>query len=215
MKETPIVFDVDMVKAILEGRKTLTIQVVRQNSRLAEDVHKVDFKRWCDKYKMMDICHFGEIGDHLWVKEPWWQWGCWDDTGSEYPEEKFWDGTNKVHYEAGDEPLPKYEHIFNHWRKRSSVHMPREFSRILLEITNVRVERVSNVSEKDAEVEGCVLGCTNDIEGCALDYCRCEVECPEMTYKMDYINKFDKKYAKKYGHSWNPWVWIIEFRRIS
>ena len=95
------------------------------------------------------------------------------------------------------------------WGKlRPSIHMPRSFSRILVEITSIKVERLQEISEEDAQAEGCV----NNVRLAAnsLDYTG--------HYARDrFITLWDSINGKNEAHSWqaNPWVWVVEFKRLE
>jgi len=87
---------------------------------------------------------------------------------------------------------------------RPSIHMPRWASRIALEITNVRVERLQDISEEDAQAEGVPKSITQ--YGLTIDY---------ENYREPFIELWDKINGKKHPWASNPWVWVVEFRKID
>lgn len=185
MKEHPILFTTEMVRAIIEGRKTQTRRVVKP-----QPIHIEWFTHqngWCAKvaenrYEMKE-CPYGVPGDRLWVRETWcpcrvftiYRADCIDDKPSE--------NTDEWNEPRGDK-----------WRP--SIHMPRTESRILLEVTNVRVERVQEISEADIIAEGCpkayLLG------------------------RNWYQPLWDTINAKR-GYPWksNPWAWVVLFKLLE
>jgi hypothetical protein len=170
MKEHPILFSGPMVNAILTGRKTMTRRVVKpqpETRRFTHNGRQYDEWIWpsmrgsgvtgsLDWFieRMPKYCPYGNIGDRLWVRETF-----AIDLGR----------NNEVVYQAdGLEPV-----LTDRWRP--SIFMPRKHSRITLDITGVRVERV-----------------------------------------QDFRDMWDSINAKR-GYSWdsNPWVWVVEFKRLD
>ncbi|EPN2845315.1 hypothetical protein ACYQSV_000276 [Klebsiella aerogenes] len=173
-----------------------------------------------------DACPFGDVGDRIWVRET---WGAvsheLDEDGRIQPwtpdrpatvihEMPFGNGYYSGHaiYAAdgdftwGDDD--GYEDGRSCWKP--SIHMPRAASRILLEITDVRVERLNAISEEDARAEGIIDGgCLNCGEP---EPCGCANPEPDATDAFAYL------WQSIYGQeNWNanPWVWVIEFKRIE
>ncbi|ARN31388.1 TPA: hypothetical protein LUC54_003305 [Acinetobacter baumannii] len=207
MKERPIIFNTNMVKAILEGRKTQTRRPVKPQP-LGHSLDSILDGKWLTKSfdgllspKIKDLpmhCPFGQIGDRLWVRETWYQKGT---IGRTYPdaedEFKFFPEKQAAYYADG---------LFAPWTsiKRPSIHMPRWASRILLEITDIRVERLNELSEADAKAEG-------------LDNSRSEAAIQIGWYELP-VPAFRRVWEWVYGQgSWkqNPWVWVIEFKVIQ
>ncbi|MCA8026532.1 hypothetical protein [Burkholderia cepacia] len=211
MKERPFLFSGPMVRAILEGRKMQTRRVVTPPNGY----------RWLDfdvgtlinngghKKHLTDLpqCH-GIAGDRLWVRETW--------QHSNHPLGPY-DADCDVFYRADylTDPLgPDLERSPDGIRRtwRPSIHMPRTAARIALEITGVRVERLNDCSEDDARAEGGeAIGITfrRDIDG-----------------KPHLIKSLGGPYRDGYRILWesingagawdaNPWVWVIQFRRID
>ena len=154
MRERPIIFSAPMVRAILDGRKTVTRRVVKPqpSSELLADFAEIRAMRGSnrtDAQMLSDClsCPYGAPGDHLWLREA---WQALDGNErarrilTEPDPSRGW-----IEYAAtvpkGYEPPPRW---------RPSIHMPRWASRITLEVTGVRVERLQDISEADAEAEG-------------------------------------------------------------
>jgi len=225
VKERPILFNADMVNAILDGRKTQTRRIVKPTKdrngsgcqlapcEIAGEVNGGDYA----------LCPYGQPGDRLWVRENFLYLMHGDVTAGDIKYCASIDSRS-----AAGSKNPGYW-----WRKRPSIHMPRWASRITLEIVSVRVERLLSISDEDAIAEGCYTDDEySDMAGGA-DVWPCqicdgyqvhehgslagasEVDChscnsPKKRFSQLWqsINGFD---------SWdaNPWVWVVEFRRVE
>lgn len=205
MKERPILFGAPMVRAILDGRKSQTRRVVKPqpyidgqgnfcwNSRnFGQDFNGPHIQAIASpipssKTKRVH-CPFGKPGDRLWVREAWATHSCFDAIP---PRDLT---TRSIHYQAdGKAETGKYRQAF---------HMPRWASRILLEITAVRVERLQDISEDDALAEGVTF--KNPVN-------------PGHAARMG-REAFAELWQSINGpDSWdeNPWVWVIEFKRVQ
>ena len=212
INEKPILFRGDMVRAILEGRKTQTRRVIDLDIACAMDVGRgpEDTEACYPWYETRDgdhvpvttLCPFGRIGERLWVRETWQllsfhidrETNAVDDFKEwqgEIPKKKPEDWT--IIYRAYNEwPEEKEDRGFN-WRP--SIHMPRWASRINLEITNIRVERLKDISEKDAVAEGIPR-----LQGGAC---------------FEFMNLWDSLADEKTNWQANPYVWIIDFKRVE
>jgi hypothetical protein len=199
MKERPILFSAPMVRALLSGTKTQTRRVVKpqpyadeqgnacwNGSNFGQDGRGPLFRSLASPVPSSRTkrvhCPYGAPGDRLWVRETW----CSLTTGFAYAADPIWSRA------PGE-------------RWRPSIHMPRAASRITLEITGVRVERLQDISEPDAQAEGCALECmtpTGDDSGSAIH--------GPGGYRAlwESING---------PGSWeaNPWVWVVEFAAAS
>lgn len=197
MKERPILFSAPMVRAILEGRKTQTRRVVKH----APAPWNAEHTAWD-----MTCCPYGQPGDRLWVRETWGAHFMWDDVPpSGIPN----DGKACLFYMAdGFSTGGCSQTRRDKWRP--SIHMPRWASRITLEIAGVRVERLQDISEKDAQAEGAMYHDGRGIghSGWRHDYKDVHVDARSSFYRLwQEING---------PGSWdaNPWVWVVEFKRI-
>lgn len=192
MKIRPILFNTEMVRAILEGRKTCTRRVLKQPF----EVHPNGYitKPWGNERLCPYIPPY-QPGDILYVRETW----C---KGS-YGDEK-----EKYYYKADD------NNFFCTWHP--SIHMPKEAARIWLKVTNVRVERLQEITD-----DGCIA------EGVYPSPCRkcnatfgCDT-CPDEGYhETDGFSELWNSTIKKsdidvYGWLANPYVWVIEFERCE
>jgi len=198
MRERPILFSSPMVRAILYGRKTQTRRVCKGQRELS---NVRDFQ--------IDRCPYGQPGDRLWVRETWAAVHFSIDPETGIADD--WHGSHDIPpgdgggywsklYAADNHPTDKEERGFS-WRP--SIHMPRWASRITLEVTGVRVERLCDISESDASAEGVDFGNTTDPLTGEIDRDACEA--------------FEALWESINGAgSWdaNPWVWVVEFRRL-
>lgn len=207
MKERPIIFSAPMVQAILEGRKTQTRRIVKTDiANFLEDgwepQERMYETRDGDIVPAHTLCPYGQPGDRLWVRETWAEF-----SGIE-PKVTY------VYRADGLYDTPAKEHLCdNRWRP--SIHMPRAASRILLEITDVRVERLQEITERDAKREGAEYGYF-DVDGKFVSF-------DEETVRR--LNQYGS-YRRGFLHIWksihsteswnrNPWVWVITFKRIQ
>lgn len=191
MKERGMIFNGEMVRAILDGRKTQTRRTVKPQPD-EDGLAKVTNGPWVDTSERNYRCPFGAAGDRIWVRETWARYNI--DQNS-----------HDIAYRA---TTPEDWPEDGRWRP--SIHMPRWASRILLEITNVRVERLNAISEEDARAEGIIDGgCLNCGEP---EPCGCANPEPDATDAFAYL------WQSIYGQeNWNanPWVWVISFKRVE
>lgn len=185
MKEHPILFSTSMVQAILDGRKTMTRRVVKSPKWSEPSRALVDFE-----------CPYGWIGDRLWVRETW-------AKPPMLTNKMLRDGADtwpKCVYLADDVDIGQWKEWG--WKVKPSIFMPRWASRITLEITNIRVERLQDITSADSIKEGMYSYANSQ----TID---CETRDPRDDFKIlwDSIN------GKKHPWSSNPWVWVISFRR--
>ena len=174
MKVRPIIFSAPMVKALLSGTKTQTRRVISpQPARFGETV----------LLPQRTECPYGYIGDWLWVRE------TWSDP---------WD---VLVYRADDDGAAAICSEHQVWH--SPLHMPRWACRITLEITDVRVERLREISEKDAQAEGCP----------ADRFYAAHDSNPTPQCSDWFRESWDELNARR-GYPWttNPWVWVLTFR---
>ncbi|EPC5233030.1 hypothetical protein ACRZ0B_003362 [Klebsiella quasipneumoniae] len=191
--ERGMIFNAEMVRAILDGRKTQTRRPIKwKQTRFTEVGEREDGSKWpwsedaehaCDFWHP---CPFGAVGDRIWVHE------TWADTGASAPDLKLYRANYPEHVPSIYENVPPAKEI----RWTPSIHMPRTASRILLEITDVRVERLRSMSQDDARAEG-VIAASGPMEA-----------------GLAFRELWDSIYGEE---SWkaNPWVWVIKFKRIE
>lgn len=232
MRELPILFNAEMVRAILAGRKTVTRRPVKpqpacdchyeMNGAGTHALHLATFEPLNRRYVPVKAtsadhrlpCPYGAPGDRLYVRET---WAAFTKPTHEYGEcdllecapsempDRYGTDASDVVYRADGTSLP------SKWRP--SILMPRWASRILLDVVSVRVERVQDISEDDARAEGvkptdaAIVFQTGEFTA---------RRAPEMegTARGAFACSWDSIYASG-GAGWgtNPWVWRIEFRR--
>lgn len=201
MRERPILFSGPMVRAILESRKTQTRRVVAFPRRGAFVMVGSQDGSWSpfqsddgeseicsDGCEHPMSCPYGVPGDRLWVRETHLVIGGKE---SKNP---------RVVYRASNDGDDAW--LSPVWTP--SIFMSRRFSRLLLEVKAVRVERLQEISEADAEAEGVR----------AQPILRADE--PVTTHREQYGLLWDSINAQR-GHSWesNPWVWVVEFERVQ
>ncbi|EJS6054108.1 hypothetical protein NWV63_000364 [Salmonella enterica] len=205
MIERGMIFNGEMVRAILDGRKTQTRRIMKvqpgapefglrriiESSRANENGmyfwSQYDASGIKARSKLFS-CPHGDVGDRIWVRE------TWAEAGASAPELKLYRANYPDHVPSHYENVPPVGEI----RWTPSIHMPRWASRITLEITDVRVERVRDITEDDAQAEGGPTECT--------------------LIGDKYFPGFRSLWKSIYGEeSWaaNSWVWVIEFKRVE
>jgi len=200
MRERAILLGKDSVRAVLDGRKTQTRRVIKNIEQwMLEDqgdgTVMFQDRETGDQHNALVACPFGRVGDHLWVRETWKPTGLFASSRNMETE-----GCGHFAYAADGEQRERDRHI----KWRPSIHMPRWASRITLEITSIKVERLQDISENDASAEGCPF----HIERRKLHIDR------DDTARGWYRQWWKGKYGVK---SWdkNPFVWVAEFKRID
>ncbi|WP_119154181.1 hypothetical protein [Caldimonas tepidiphila] len=197
MKERPILFSAPMVRALLAGTKTQTRRVVkpqpfedRRSGGWAVCDRAGAMRCWTKELAQMSDCPYGQPGDRLWVKEThlaWWSINPEDPKGPRVFSHVAAFAADGYELEPGERWIP-------------SIHMRRAASRLTLEITGVRVERLQDISEEDAKAEG--VGVKNSPAAHLT------------TYRRGYRDLWEQING---AGSWdaNPWVWVVEFRRAA
>ncbi|WPO93795.1 hypothetical protein SFA32_12535 [Buttiauxella sp. HR94] len=234
MTERGMIFNAEMVRAILDGRKAQTRRIIQSAAKNMQArgheviSHRAPGDKWYGDYvySMRDRsgvwqdftnedflakCPFGVVGDRIWVRETWADVNHDGCPAVAYRADSEVRNLNESDGEEDDPNLEKY--WFANWypdlisgtegRWTPSIHMPRWASRITLEITDVRVERLNSISEEDARAEGCAGG---------------HDSIPHYHYSATPHEHFRHVWTSIYGDdSWqaNPWVWVIEFRRVE
>lgn len=187
----PILFNTDMVRAILEGRKTVTRRVVKpqpvgQPAQMGEDSCWPGCFASADDERVYRPPY--QPGDILWVRETW----------AHPSKEEIARGTDKnIFLYRADVPSVLY--AWDHWNP--SIHMPREAARIFLRVTGVRVERLWDVKYFDCLAEGIL-------------YRQMETDIVQ-DFSTLWDNTIKPKDRAAYGWGANPWVWVIQFERAG
>ena len=221
IKEKPILFRAAMVRAILDGRKTQTRRLVKPQpviNGFSFNRASGDILCRCDylppsclvqpphyNHPFLDgperLCPYGQPGDRLWVKET---WQAYDGGSFKTPFGNARTFSNNpklgdlIEFKA-DKDLTK---CFISWR--SPIHMPRWASRITLEVTEVRVERLQEITEEDAKAEGTEAVSMFDMPRQAVWSCR-----------QDFAQMWDSHNPAPFDWASNPWVWAVSFRRVE
>lgn len=195
--ERPILFNGAMVRAILEGRKT-------QTRRVVADKH-MPLVFAAALPALHESCPYGQPGDRLWVRESFQplfadgienHWETNWKTGKGYA----------ISYPATDgiqEFVDADDNISS--ACKPSIHMPRWASRILLEITAIRVERLQDISEADARAEGAPLE-LGELERLILG--------AKAKHRSGFVRLWQSINGEQSWHE-NPWVWVVEFKRVQ
>ena len=218
MTKRPILFNGAMVRALLAGSKTQTRRVIKDQSIGERFSHMTEDGRahleWLGtpccgtgvwdvpEYSAQVACPYGQPGDRLWVRESFMPIPLEAAPG---PSQTPW----SIAYAAGGQtellaPSSYNPTLYNYERWTPSMHMPRWASRINLEITSVRVERLQDISEADAQAEGWTR--------------RPEVSTDPQVHKEAARDWFMDLWESINGPgSWgvNPWVWVVEFRSVE
>jgi hypothetical protein len=212
MTERGILFSGAMVRALLNGGKTQTRRVVKpqpveQNGwvggaywerRPARGMLPAD--QWCIR-DMLQFSPYGQPGDRLWVRETFIAFGRWETRFSEKKGRDEWHfvdmtlDTGREYRFGGALPNARRDSVTPAWWKRPSIHMPRAASRINLEIVDVHVERLQDISEADAIAEGW----------------------PRDSFPLPWYHDLWDSLNAHRGYGWdvNPWVWVVEFKKVG
>ncbi|HBW2982875.1 morphogenetic protein [Klebsiella pneumoniae] len=241
MKERGMIFNGEMVRAILDGRKTQTRRIVKGADGAVKFCQEWDINGEeifvvlgeKDHTGMNPVlgaisCPFGAVGDRIWVRETFQGPLVHEELFEEYSAyPKKFETPEYCEYAADGGVRPEYCDLDDNLRHgwRPSIHMPRWASRILLEITDVRVERLNAISEEDAIAEG--------MQGVICPCCKGDSEYSTSQYDAETLavvdeipcracesnrSKFFTLWDSIYGygqHCIGEWVWVIEFKRVE
>ncbi len=209
----PILFNAEMVRAILDGRKTCTRRICKDANEYTVpdmDFYNADRRTYAvhnfaDKEQMEQLSTVERTcpicpGDILYVRETVWQKiGYYLDIDGETKPSWY----NEFKYVASDE---KPETGWNYsWAKRPSIHMPKEAARIWLKVTDVRVERLQDITADSIRNEG--------LSSLAVHCGDMEIALKE--WENLWNSTIKKSDLDRYGWGANPWVWVIEFERCE
>ncbi|HGW2967011.1 TPA: hypothetical protein ACNP4C_005177 [Klebsiella oxytoca] len=198
MIERGMIFNAEMVRAILDGRKTQTRRIVKLQPD-EDGLAKVTNGPWVDTSERNYRCPFGDVGDRIWGRE------TWAEAGASVPNLKLYRANYPEHVPSHYENVPPANEI----RWTPSIHMPRWASRILLEITDVRVERLNAISEHDAQAEGVAK-----LRGGFWQHYQPGWTQHQLSARGSFVTLWKSIYGEESWNS-NPWVWVIEFKRIE
>lgn len=218
MKIKPMIFNTDMVRALMDGKKTQTRRpvspqpdpeknwigwIIESSDRKTEGCAAWGDGEGCLMRKSIYARPPCKVGDLIYVRETFYQYGrhvmpAWPEAE---PEDAVFSSEKRARF-VGDE-LPENGRYFgeSYWRKRPSIHMPRWASRTTLKVTSVRVERVQDISEADAVAEGF---------SSSLHH----LPAPHVgTVGSSARAAFSDTWKKIYGDHWenNGWCWVIDF----
>lgn len=186
MSTKPILFNTEMVRAILDGRKSCTRRLIKHNvdAMLNSPYHK-EHPEVEDKQIISKLCLPPyQPGDVLYVRETWSEW------------------TGGYVYKAWSSPFPQAgAYLGEKWHP--SIHMPKDAARIWLKVTEVRVERLQEISGEDLIKEG--------IDLFQSSYVRVAFD----EFKNIWNSTIKKSDLDRYGWDANPYVWVIEFERCE
>lgn len=209
----PILFNTDMVRAIQDGRKTVTRRVIKDTTciiRPDQEISK-NLKGKFELYNVTPRCGIPQgvifkppyqAGDYLYVRETWgtynrnWWEADYFMYRADYPEKAL----THMHSDGIVCDLPKW---------RPSIHMPKEAARIFLRVTDVRAERLKDITWQQAADEGC-YGITSDEPDPLFHLPTLRGE-----FKKLWNSTIKKPDLDKYGWDANPWVWAIEFEKVE
>ena len=201
IKERGILFSDPMVHALIYGSKTHTRRVVK---RAMNDV--------TDAYRHPVLCPHGQPGDRLWVRENGWE-------RPECTPKMMRDGADTwaPYYFDADGISAEESSEFKAWgfKRRPSIHMPHWASRITLEITGVRVERLQDISEADAFLEGIPRYANHHKESFFNQYTNPEKPRSQYLNAKDAFMSFWESINGPGSWAANPWVWVITFKRLK
>ena len=222
MATKPILFNTQMVRAILDGRKSCTRRIVKpqweecpnckyvHNEYIYDNLAENVYCARCGYPLVPERRAPYQLGDILYVRETWERFECWNCEGDERgncpkePKKSVLDKTCGCYmYRATDE-------ISGDAKWHPSIHMPKEAARIWLKVTDVSVERLQNITEDGAKAEGANWKNGKNV-GWEEKMWRTAIE----RFAKIWDSTIKKSDLDRYGWNANPWVWVIEFERCE
>lgn len=207
MNTKPIIFNSWSIPRIIDGSKGLTRRVMRPQPTVTNV-----WCNWMDEWATAESqrgevidewrCPYGISGDLLWVRETYWEGGRW--ALDVYGEEWEWVSSGTVAGYCATDKVPVYT------RKHPSIHMPRKASRLTLRVSNVRVERVQNISDLDCWSEGIDEDAWNEAEHYQVGGSPLRGGSPE---RCVFATLWDSIHGPG---AWerNDWVWVVEWDKV-
>jgi|SRR5476651_2803927 len=242
--DRPIIFSPPMVRAILTGKKTVTRRIVKfpVRKQSAAEMDSMAYAPSNEHYADValdpsdtrpresagfihqgseQLCPYGQTGDRLWLKEPYYAYGCWESRVDEKTRREGWhflDLTQQRGYSyqfsrpddyssrTREDPNPT-------WWLRPSLFMPRRASRLEVEVTDVSIERLRDISDEQARAEG-----FSPMYDGIHTYFVNHLAYPNTGMSITAVIAFAVYWQSLNGaDSWdeNPWVWVVSFRRLT
>lgn len=196
MEIKPILFNTEMVRAILDGRKSCTRRIVKHDVEvILNSPYYKKHPEMADKQIISKLCMPPyQPGDILYVRETW----C------KYDDDHIIDG-RKYAYKADASPISEEARKKFGYRWRPSIHMPKEAARIWLKVTDVRVERLQEITSEQICREGVEVEYPHVLNGEEKRY----------AFSILWDSTIKKSDLDRYGWNASPWVWVIEFERCE
>lgn len=224
MTEHPILFSGPLVRAILDGSKTVTRRPVRRPSKASPESFQ-EAMSWAQRNGKPGVAKIGPCdgiewrtkppclaGDRLWVRET---WACWYGAPDDYGRVRY-QATGDIYETDGRSvcSIPSSEVPPESHKWKPSIHMPRWACRLLLDVVDVRVERLQDITEAEARAEGM------DPRPGPSDEVDCGSGHGYFEPAPSAVGMFEEAWDAIYGkgpYAWreNPWVWRIEFRKVT
>jgi len=224
-KAKPILFNTEMVRAILKGRKTCTRRIIKKNKIddiLSSQARTGNADVSDEKSIKLLIDSPYNIGDILYVRESW-------------KIEEYYDSESLIVYKANGHKEMEYESEGKVYSKLwkfadrtgrigwiPSIHMPKEVARIFLKVTDVRVERLQDITVEQSTKEGCESSCVmcgnikhGKCSGNSRKLNDCLIDQIYSPFKELWDSTVKKSDNDTYGWDANPWVWVIGFERVE
>lgn len=212
MKERPILMTPDNAGKVFEGAKTQTRRIVKYSPILGEPDY------WCSKIgesyfvRVMGdyrrFCNYGQVGGRLWIREAYARSGCLDNCAHL--------GCHTLYKGSSKKSLGAYGAV----KWKSSIHMPRWACRTVVDLTDVLVERVQDITEDNAKAEGAAFVCEqcgSDLdtqEGSEVHAACDDLDCNQGSYREGFRRLWNSINGTG---SWerNDWVWVLTMRRVT